>query len=288
MMDIAIIGAGRLGTSLGHALRKKGYTIKAISCKSIPSARESRKIIGEGRALTDNREAASKGEIVFICVPDEEIEKVAKELSRSDFNWSERHVFHCSGLLPSRILSPLRKKGAWTASFHPVQSFPSKRAEESQFKGIYFGLEGCAESLSSGKEIVRHLGGKALILEASDKPLYHVACSIASNFFVVLLEIATSLLHQMGFKKESLQILFPLVKGTLHNVKKFNIEPSLTGPLVRGDHRSIEKHIQALRCFPLYQEIYITLAKQTLRIARREGKLSSQKIKALMSLLEDK
>ena len=288
MMDIAIIGAGRLGTSLGYALRKKGYTIKAISCKNLPSARESLKIIGEGRALTDNREAASKGELIFICVPDEKIEMVAKELSRSDLEWSKKHVFHCSGLLPSRILSSLRKKKAWTASFHPVQSFPSKRANESQFKDIYFGLEGCAESLSLGKKIVRQLGGQVLILEASEKPLYHAACSIASNFFVVLLDIATSLLSQMGLEKKSIQILFPLVKGTLHNVKKFSIGSSLTGPLVRGNHHSIEKHIQALHPFPLYQEIYFTLARQALAIAKREGSLSSQKIKALMRLLGDK
>ena len=287
-MDIAIIGAGRLGTSLGYALRKKGYTIKALSCKSLASARESRKIIEEGKALAVNREAAKKGEIVFICVPDEKIEKVAKELSCSDIDWLKRHVFHCSGLLPSEILSPLRKKGAWTASFHPVQSFPSKKVSESQFKGIYFGLEGCAQSLSLGKKIVRQLGGQALILEASEKPLFHAACSIASNFFVALLDIATSLLSQMGLKKESLQILFPLVKGTLHNVKEFNIESSLTGPLVRGDRRSIEKHIQALHCFPLYQEIYFALARQALAIAKRKGSLSSQKIKALMRLLGDK
>jgi predicted short-subunit dehydrogenase-like oxidoreductase (DUF2520 family) len=288
MMDISIIGAGRLGASLGYALRKKGHKIRALSCKSLPSAKESRKIIGEGQALTDNREAAKKGKVVFICVPDEEIERITKDLSRSDIDWTKRHVFHCSGLLPSEILIPLRKKRAWTASFHPVQSFPLKRASQNQFMGIYFGLEGCTESLSLGKKMVHQLGGQTIILEASSKPLYHAACSISSNFLVVLLDVATSLLDQMGLEKESFQILFPLLKTTLHNVKKFNIESSLTGPIMRGDRQSIEMHLEALSLFPQYHEIYTILAEQALEIAKKEGKLPPHKVKALMRLLEDR
>lgn len=286
MINISIIGAGRVGACLGYALRKKGYRIKAFSCKTLSSARESRKIISEGKPLTDNREVASKGEIVFLCVPDEEIERTAKELARTDIDWSKKAVFHCSGLLPSQILSPLKRKGALTASFHPVQSFPAKRAEAKQFKGIYFGLEGCPEALSLAKTIVGKLGGRALILQPSEKPLYHAACSMASNFLVVLLDQATSLLAHVGFEEESLKILFPLVKGTLHNVKKFNIGSSLTGPLVRGDSKSLGIHLESLRRFPLHREIYSALAKQALEIARKDKKLTSQKIRALKKLLE--
>ncbi len=64
MTDVSIIGAGRLGTSLGYALLKKGYKIKALSCRTIFSAEESRKIIGEGIASIDNIQTAGVGEIV--------------------------------------------------------------------------------------------------------------------------------------------------------------------------------------------------------------------------------
>lgn len=289
MMDISIIGAGRLGTSLGYALSKKGYRVKALSCKSLPSAKESRKIIGEGMPLTDNSEAARRGELVILCVPDEVIKKVSKELAASSIKWSEKFVFHCSGLHTSEILKPLKRKGTMTASFHPVQSFSQKRPGRKQFKGIYFGLEGCSEALSLGKKVVRHLGGHFIILQPEDKPLYHTACSIASNFFVVLLDMAISLLEGIGFKnEEASQILLPLVKGTLHNVKKFNIGPSLTGPVIRGDRKSIEKHLDSLRNLPFYQEVYSKLASQALEIAKREKKLSPQKITALRNLLGGK
>lgn len=288
-MDISIIGAGRLGASLGYALSKKGYRIKALSCKRFSSAKESQKIIRDGKPLTDNIQTARRGDLVILCVPDGIIEKVARELAASSIEWSKKFVFHCSGLLSAEILNPLKRKGAMTASFHPVQSFSQKRPDIKQFKGIYFGLEGCPEALSLGKKFVRNLGGHFFILQAKDKPLYHAACSFASNFFVVLLDTATTLLSKIGFKdEEASQILLPLVQGTLHNVKKFNIGCSFTGPVMRGDHKSIEKHLMSLRNLPLYHEVYSKLATLALEIAKREKKLSPQKIKALRNLLEEK
>ncbi len=289
MNEISIIGAGRLGTSLGSALSKKGYKIKSLSCRTSLSAEESRKIIGEGMASTDNIRTAREGDIIILCLPDEEILKVTKELVDAPINWSEKFIFHCSGLLSSEILKPLKAKGALTASIHPVQSFAHKRTPPEQFENIYFGLEGETKALDESQKIIQKLGGRSFIIEAKNKILYHTACSIASNFFVVLLDTASSLLHQAGLQEEqAFQVLLPLVKGTLHNVKKFDIHTSLTGPVIRGDKATVEKHLEALRKFPLLYEMYRRLAFQALEIARREKKLSAQKIKALKDLLEGK
>ena len=289
MMKVSIIGAGRVGTSLGYALSKKGYRIKALSCKTTSSAKESRKIIGEGKVLTDNAQAARAGDLVFMCLPDEEIRRVTKELAVSDVDWLNKYVFHCSGLLTSEILSPLKDKEAFTGSFHPVQAFSQKRTSLKQFENIYFGLEGCSEALALSQKIASQLGGHPLILQAKDKALYHAACSIASNFFIVLLDMAFSLLEHIGLQeKQAFQTILPLVKGNLHNVKKFNIERSLTGPVIRGDRESVQQHLEALRDFPSYYETYVTLAKQALEMAKKQKKLSPQKIKVMENLLEGK
>lgn len=289
MNAISIIGAGRLGTSLGLALSKKGYRIKFLSCRTSLSAEESRMIIGEGKASTDNIQTARSGDIIVLCLPDEEILNVTDELAAARIHWSEKFIFHCSGLLSSEILKPLKMKGALTASIHPVQSFAHKRTPPDQFENIYFGLEGEPKALEESQKIIQTLGGRSLIIEAGNKALYHTACSIASNFFVVLLDTASSLLQQVGLHEEqAFQVLLPLVKGTLHNVKIFDIHASLTGPVIRGDKASVEKHLEALRKFPPFYEMYRRLAFQALEIASRKGKLSVQKIKALKDLLEGK
>ncbi len=289
MKTVAIIGAGRLGTSLGIALKKNGYQIKALSCLSLSSARESSRLIGEGQPYTDNLKAAGTSSIIIITVPDDKIKKSAEELASGIPDWEDTLVWHCSGLLPSRILDPLKAKGALTASVHPVQSFAKKNTPPDVFKGVYFSLEGNPEAQQASKVIIKKLGGHSFIIKEKDKPLYHAACSIASNFLLVLLESASSLLQKSGNTPEkALKILFPLVQGTLQNVKNFNTRSALTGPFARGDIKTISSQLEALRKHPQHYEMFLKLASQALDMAIQENKISSQNAKTFKALLEEK
>ncbi len=112
---------------------------------------------------------------------------------------------------------------------------------------------------------------------------------MASNFLIPLLGIAFDLFDHLDIHEEvSSQALLPLVQGTLQNVKKLNISGSLTGPLVRGDLISIQKHLDALKDFPSYLEIYCHLALQILEIIMKEKILPPQKIMALKKMLAKK
>jgi predicted short-subunit dehydrogenase-like oxidoreductase (DUF2520 family) len=289
MNSFSIIGAGRVGTSFGCALIEKGFRIEAFSCRNRSSLEESFRFLKEGTPSVDIIQTAGQVEILIISVPDDEIKNVCEELASSPLTWKKRLVIHCSGLLSSQILEPLKKKGAWTASAHPIYSFPKKSSSPEVFKDIYFGLEGEEEGLARTKTIVQKLGSRHLILRARDKVLYHTACSMASNFLIPLLGIAFDLFDHLDIQEEvSSQALLPLVQGTLQNVKKLNVSSSLTGPLVRGDLMSIQKHLDALEEFPSYLEIYCHLALQILEIITKEKNLPPQKIKALKKMLAKK
>ncbi len=289
MKTIAIIGAGRLGTSLATALTHQGYIVKALSCRSLKSCRESRCLIGQGDVFTDNLKAASRGRIVFLTPPDDIIPQVAAGLASASDDWSQKFVFHCSGLLSSLTLEPLRKLGAETASLHPMQTFASKSLKPQAFQDIYFGLEGSAPALGMAQEITQALGGKHLILRPEDKPLYHAAGSVASNFLVVLFDVAVRLLGRLtNSEEEAAAMLFPLVQGTLQNVKEFDTSIALTGPIIRGDKITLKKHLEALQAFPGQKEIYLHLAAEALRMAGRAERLSPQELKEMQALLEEK
>ena len=142
MRSFSIVGAGRLGTVLGAALVRRGWRAEAVVDRNARAARESRAIIGQGRATTDIRVPARAGAVVFLTVPDDEIGRAAARLARAAGSWTGRTVFHASGLLPARVLDQLRKRGASVASLHPVQSFPDKAAPARIFKGVSWGVEG--------------------------------------------------------------------------------------------------------------------------------------------------
>ncbi len=289
MSDIVLIGAGNLGTNLVYALLQKGHRLAAISDKNLAKAQESRKFIGQGKVIDNNRSAARHGSWIILTVPDDTIDTVAEELADSDLDWKGKFVFHCSGLLSTASLKSLEREGAFVASIHPVQSFPQKRPDPNAFADIFFGIEGKGEALKLAKKITRQLDAKYFILEAQNKALYHTACSMASNFMATLLDAALGLLEQTGLtKSRASQILFPLVQGTLQNVKRFDTGKALTGPVVRGDKESIKKHLDALSHVPDLRNLYVQLAFHTLEIAKRGGKLSPEEIRAIKARLEGK
>ena len=289
LISVSIIGAGRLGTSLGKALRTIGHDMQAVSCSTPESAEESRRIIGGGRALTDNLSAASGSRLVFLSVPDDALPGVVEELASSREDRSGACFLHTSGLLTSRILKPLVDQGAHTGSFHPMQSFADKHTPPEHFSGIYFGIEGDVEALALAKIIIMGLNGHPLALNPEDKALVHTACSIVSNLFVPLLHQAGALLEATRITPPpGLKILLPLAQGTLQNVKKLDSSCALTGPIARGDLYTIESQLKVLGDHPDALRIYRELGKAALDMARKEGNVPREILARISDLLEDR
>jgi predicted short-subunit dehydrogenase-like oxidoreductase (DUF2520 family) len=285
MKRVAIIGGGKLGTSLGAALRRAGHEVSAVTCLRKASARESARLIGRAAPFTDNARAAELGDIVFICLPDRTIAAAANELARAAIRFSGKTVFHTSGALPASALAPLRRRGAFVASFHPVQSFARKDGGADLFAGIAVALEGDPKAVAEGRRIVKSLGGRPLLLSAGQKAAFHAACSIVSNYLVVLFDMAEAALRGAGIKnRDALGALVPLAKGTLLNVKNIDAARVLTGPIARGDAETVARHLRTLGRLPRYKNAYRTLGQIALGLAARRG-LPPERIRALRLLL---
>jgi len=285
MKKTSIIGAGRLGTTLGYSLSKKGFKIISVSCRTLLSAKNSVDLIGQGIPMSDNKKAVKNAEIVMISVPDDHIKNVVNELS--SINLNQKFIFHCSGLISSKTLSPLKKSGAVTASLHPIQSFPKKSRDLNRFKNIYFSIEGDKKAQKISNMIIKKLGSRSFVINPEDKPLYHTACTIASNYLVVIMGLAENLLEKVGVKKEVRdEMLFPLVKGTLNNITKKGIPGSLTGPISRGDIETLKSHLNCLKNYPSILRAYKELAQQGLETASKENRLSQNEIREIKALLE--
>jgi predicted short-subunit dehydrogenase-like oxidoreductase (DUF2520 family) len=288
MTGVSIIGAGRLGASLGHALARKGYDLRALSCRSLRSARKSTRIAGTGRAFTDIVKAAGDSPVVFLCVPDSALPAVTASLAASPMDWRKRTVFHTSGLVPAHVLEPLARAGAHTASFHPAQTFARKEADPDLFRGIFYGLEGDPAAVKTALGIVHRLGGAALILHEKDKVLYHAACVMCSAGGTALFDAASRLLTGTGLDVgDAARVLMPLAERTLRNVKELGAAGALTGPVSRGDAKAVRSHFEALPAKGAARALYAALGLASLETAGK-GKLSQTSVRALRRILEDR
>jgi predicted short-subunit dehydrogenase-like oxidoreductase (DUF2520 family) len=288
MTTVALIGLGRLGTSLGNALAGAGYEIAALADSDLQAARRARRIIGQGQATNDAAAAARKAEMVFIAVPDGAIAEVVRDLLAGGSARRGKTIFHTSGVETSAQLAPLAAAGACIASFHPVQSFPKPTMPPAHFRGVTFGLEGDPTALKKARAVVRDLGGRPIVLSPGQKTLYHAACVLASNLFLPPFELAVETMVAAGLSaREAITTLGPLVEGTLRNVKILDAAEALTGPLARLDFGTVEAHLKALRRVPRAREAYRTAGLETLELLKKRG-VAAGSIKRLRSLLEEK
>lgn len=287
-MKAAIIGTGRLGTSLGNALARAGMEICGLADADIRAARRARKIIGAGRPEAGTAAAVRDADIIIIAVPDGALAAAVDRLAAEGFSGRGKTVFHTSGAESAARLAPLARRGAETGSFHPAQAFSRPDTPPAHFREVVFGLEGSARAIRTGKALARKLGGHPLVLSREQKTLYHAACVLASNLFVPLFDLAVQTMAAAGVPApQAKKALIPLTEGTLRNVKQFNAAAALTGPLARLDFGTIKRQLKALKRIPQAREAYRTIGRAALELLKEQGATASA-IKRLRILLEEK
>jgi predicted short-subunit dehydrogenase-like oxidoreductase (DUF2520 family) len=286
--SFAIIGCGRVGTALGKYLVQFGYAAAGFASRNVDSARRAANLAGVEKNYFKNTWEATRGaEIVFITTPDGAIEDICQEIMENGGIREKMVILHCSGALPSTVLSSAKAFGAYTGSMHPLQSFAIEQAEN-PFDHIMMAIEGDPEAVHVAQAIASDLGACPFVIKTEGKTLYHAAAVVASNYLVTLMSLAFKLIAASGVKEsEAFHVLKPLVKGTLTNIETTGIPQALTGPIARGDSKTVSDHIASIReCAPDIIELYKILGRATVQIARDKGTLSAQAAQEILKLLD--
>lgn len=274
---IVIVGAGKVGGALAILLHKKGYPVVGIASRRISSAHRVAKEVN-CPAVDRPEEVTGLGELVFITTPDREIARVAEAIAGRQGFRSGQIVAHTSGAHPASELHGVRKTGAAIVSIHPLQSFADLKGAIENLPGSYFALEGDESAMTVAGQIVADLGGKTFTIRAQDKPLYHAAACVASNYLVSLMHYATGLYRHFGLsREEAFEALFPLVQGTINNIRRIGPVYALTGPVSRGDGTTIEDHLPALeRVGKEELNLYRVLGLYTVSVALEKGSIDQE------------
>jgi predicted short-subunit dehydrogenase-like oxidoreductase (DUF2520 family) len=199
---------------------------------------------------------------VWLCVSDDAIAASARELSTRG-GWKGKVVLHSSGALSAELLAPLARRGAATATLHPMQSFV--RSARGEMRGIWFGIEGDDHAVRLARRIALDLGGKPLRVEPRNKALYHAMGSFSSPMVVAVLALAERIAREAGVPKRARRgMIEPILLRTIQNYMRHGPAAAFSGPLVRGDVITIRAHLAALRRVPGALEVYKALVKSAL------------------------
>lgn len=260
---IAIVGAGNLGSVLAVSLRRAGFVLDAVIARpmgsSIRKARLLAKKVG-ARAITDA--ADLKADLVWFCVPDSQISRAARALTQG-FRWKGMVALHASGALTSDELESLRERGAAVASVHPLMTFvPRSRPV---LAGVPFAIEGDRAAVQMARRIVRELGGQPFAIRKKDKSAYHAWGTFASPLLTALLATTERVAASAGVKrKAAVRRMMPILLQTLANYAQRGAAKSFSGPIIRGDVDTVNRHLKVLKSIPAARGVYASLARASL------------------------
>ncbi|MDI9570626.1 MAG: DUF2520 domain-containing protein [Pseudomonadota bacterium] len=281
---IAIVGLGKVGTAMGSLLKKAGYPIVAIADRNPDTLARALPYTG-GRVCPSIAVAPEGADAVLITIADDAIAAVCRELAGA--LRPGQKVIHCSGAGALDLLASARDAGAYIASIHPIQSFAHVEGAIENIPGSTFGITADEEIREWAVDFVLALGGTPFFVPDADKPLYHAAACIASNYLTTLLYMVEAIYLHLGLdRQEAIRAFWPLVRGTLRNIESRGTVEALTGPIARGDIGTVERHLIAFQDnLPEFLPAYRALGITATDLGVKKGSLSEEKASMIKELL---
>jgi predicted short-subunit dehydrogenase-like oxidoreductase (DUF2520 family) len=282
-MRIGIIGAGKVGTVLGQALRKKGFDVAAVGSRRQASLDTARAYIGpDSRYTLDIMEVVRLADVIGVTTQDREIGNVARTIAGRGERLDGKVFFHTSGAHPAAELLPLSGCGAFLGSLHPLQTFPDIDAAIAVLPDTPIFIEGDERALPVLRTIADAVGLESHRIASENKVLYHLSAVFVCNLLTALLYAGQGVMQRVGI---DLKPFYPIIRATLKNIENRGPLPSLTGPVVRGDAGTVASHIGAMEGMDLHGHVYKALSLVALAMAEERGTLTDEQRMALKRLL---
>jgi predicted short-subunit dehydrogenase-like oxidoreductase (DUF2520 family) len=223
-LKIALVGNGNVGT----------YLWKAFANTDVHCGLFARKPEGNQHALESLYSKIALFDVVLLCVKDDAIASLSATLPAGNYL-----LAHCSG---AANLNVLDAKHAQRGVFYPLMSLKAGHAVSPN--QIPFCLEWEQEdSLDTLTELSNALGAAWFPVNSTQREQLHLAAVFAHNFSNHMFRIAQDLLdtHHLDFK-----ILLPLLQQNLEMLHHKKAKDLQTGPAIRQDTGTINKHLHLL------------------------------------------
>src|SRR5262245_43837023 len=267
-MKIGIVGIGKVGTTLGIAFERAGHVVTSASSRNVELSQR----------------VADQAEILFLTVSDDAVAEVCARVRPLP----GAGVVHCSGSLSLDALATAARQGARIASFHPLQMFANVESALDSLSETTVVLEGDDTLLNELEKLALQIQATPFRLRVSNRALYHAAINNAGPFVIALLREAAKLWNHLGLTEEqTVRALIPLIRGTLAGVEKAGLAQGMGGPVARGDYRTIERHVEALRATaPDQLSLYRALCERTIPLALERSTLGPEQAERIRHILE--
>lgn len=263
-MKIGIIGAGKVGFTLGKYLSINGVRVTGYYSRNEEHALEAAKFTGTAQ-FKNMRELVDASDTLFITTSDGAIGEVWDCIAK--YPLENKTICHFSGSLSCDVFSDYEQKDVQVCSVHPFFAFSNHYSTYQQFHKAALTIEGTPLAVEALGALFVTLGHSVEVIQGEDKAKYHAAACLASNAMLGVLYEAVELLGECGFSKEAAyRMITPLVRENLDNGLENGAVDALTGPVERGDCETVQKHLEVLR--EEEKALYTSISECLLQMAK--------------------
>lgn len=250
-MRIVIIGSGNVATVLGRLCTKNGHEILQVVSRNAAHA----------KLLADELNCAAAGytekmddsaAIYIIAVADTALQEL-----NSHLHLGNKLVLHTAGSVSKDVLQGISHN---YGVLYPLQSL---RREIDYETDIPFLIDGnTADTIAMVEDFAATFSSTVCKADDDERLKLHVAAVVVSNFTNHLYALAESFCTK---EQVDFNLLLPLIKETADRIQKFSPAAVQTGPAVRNDIFTIDKHLRILKDHPQLKYIYIKLTDSIMK-----------------------
>lgn len=241
---MVIIGSGNVAESLARAAKERGVAVEQVFARNQVRGRLVAQIAGAD--WCDDVRNVARSDIYLIAVSDGAVADVAATLPFAD----DAVVAHTAG---SVGLEALPARVAHRAVFYPFMTFTAGRAVDWRSVPVFVEASD-AVALERITLLARRLSDRVAQADTAQRARLHLAGVFANNFANAMFAAAGDVLHEAGLPADLTDAL--IGETAAKAIASHNPATVQTGPAVRGDKATQERHRTLLAEDALLRTIY--------------------------------
>ena len=256
-----MIGAGNTATVLSKLIIRSGHEILQVVSRTQANADKLASACNAQSALLTGT-ISSHADLYIIALSDAAIAGVDKIQSLKD-----KLICHTAGSVSIKVLKRISNT---FGVLYPLQSLSKFNVDIPEIPFLVDGNNEATKQILV--DFANTLSTNVSIANDTERLKYHVSAVFVHNFANHIFALAEKYCETENINFDK---LFPLMNELISKVERFGAIKSQTGPAVRKDSITIQKHIEILSSHPPMKEIYKSMSDSIIELSNNElkGKL---------------
>jgi len=247
-----MIGAGNVSTHISRHFLSAGHRISCVYSRTEEAAQ---KLSGKlGVPGTSNLEEVPwEANFFIICVPDSAVAEVAEQLRGRKGIW-----LHTAGTLSMDVFEGISDE---FGVLYPLQSL-SKGRNIARGRIPFLVEASSLQVMERIRALACSVSERVEEVDSHMRLKVHLAAVFANNFSNHMVHVAQQILVEGNLDTGLLDLL---LEETFQKLREMDSLSAQTGPAVRGDLETMNKHRELLKDHPEWEKLYTFISRDITR-----------------------